>query len=683
MDEAALVLLTFSFCGVRAERCVLGAFEGGPMNRGRVRLPIGRWATCVLLFLYACHPSAFGQRGNPLSGTTPGAVPLVNVGGGAMEAQFGAMDFAQKILEQQARSANQSQKDRERQQGLVESGTLSVLDLAAPAKAVAEFNQATSLLRGQRSQEAIAHLQKAIAVYPKFVSAHNYLGLAYQDLDDAARAQSEFETAANLDDKFPGSFLNLGRLALSQNNFVVAGSQLQKAASLRPSDPAILTALAYAQHGNHQHREAIQTVARVHALQHPGMGNAHYVAAAAALALNDYPVAQGELTLFLQEDPANPLAATARHSLDILERNQKAGAAPAAAANQTPPSVSTQAPQNLANSDRLRLQLADLSEDAGTGGCDHCAETAATSAELSPEAASILNADRSSDSPAQWTIRKVVDEVAVFFGVTSGGHAITGLELSDMTVRDDNKAPERVLQFTSQSKLPLRLAVVIDTSGSVQSRFSFEKHAAAKFLQQMLTNSSDLGFVVGFAETPNVTQDFTGDHERLAAGVNKLTNNGGTALFDAVSFGCWKLAAYPERERVARVLVVLTDGEDNASHTSLRQTIRDEEATGVTVYTISTKEGRGDKTEADKVLQMLAERSGGEALFPGDIMALGRSFDKLRDQIRSRYLIAYKPGDFEPNGRYRTITIIAEKNGKHLQVHARKGYHARVEATAP
>jgi VWFA-related protein len=252
-----------------------------------------------------------------------------------------------------------------------------------------------------------------------------------------------------------------------------------------------------------------------------------------------------------------------------------------------------------------------------------------------------------------------------------------------MKVRDDNKPPEKVLQFTSQSKLPLRLGVVIDSSGSVQSRFSFEKHAAAKFLQQMLTNSSDLGFVVGFAETPTVTQDFTGDHEKLAAGVNKLTNNGGTALFDAVSFGCWKLAAYPERERVAKVLVVVTDGEDNASHTSLKQAIRDEEATGVTVYTISTKEGGGDKTEADKVVQALAERSGGEALFPGDIMTLGRSFDKLRDQIRSRYLIAYKPADFEPNGKYRTITILAEKNGKHLQVHARKGYHARVEATTP
>ena len=150
-----------------------------------------------------------------------------------------------------------------------------------------------------------------------------------------------------------------------------------------------------------------------------------------------------------------------------------------------------------------------------------------------------------------------------------------------------------------------------------------------------------------------------------------------------MSYACWKLAAYPEHERVAKVLVVATDGEDNASHTSLRQAIRDEEATGVTVYTVSTKEGNGDKTEADKVLETLAERSGGEALFPGDMMTLGRSFDKLRDQIRSRYVVAYKPADFEANGKYRTITILAAKNGKRLQVHARKGYHARVETTTP
>jgi Ca-activated chloride channel homolog len=650
------------------------------MQREQARKPVCRWLLYALLGLCACPPSAFCQRGNPLSGTTPGAVPLVNVGGGPMESQFAAMDFEQKILDRQ--NTKPTAKELEQQKGLVDSGSVSALDLAAPTRAVNEFNQAAALLRGQRSQEAIEHLQKAIAVYPKFVSAHNYLGLAYLDSDDSVRARTEFETAANLDQKYPGSFLNLGRLALSQNDFVMAGAHLQKAASLRPDDPGILTALAYAQNGNHEYQQAIQTAGRVHELQHKGMGNVHYVAAVAAVALNDLPVAQSELALFLQEDPANPLAPTARYNLNILVRNQQK---PAQAANAGAQQTATPAAipqQSLANSGRLKAQLASVGDENGGGACADCAE-ANTVAEAAPATASIPAPDVTLGAPNEWTIRKVVDEVAVFFGVTSGGHTVTDVAISDITVRDDNKAPEKVVQFTPQSKLPMRLGLLIDTSGSVQLRFSFEKQAAAKFLQEMLSNSADLGFVAGFADAPAVTQDFTGDHVKLAAGVNQLTGGGGTALFDAVSYACWKLAAYPERERVAKVLVVVTDGEDNASHASLRQVIRDEEATGVTVYTISTSEGGGQKTEADKVLQTLAERSGGEALFPGDMSTLGKSFDKLRDQIRSRYLIAYKPADFEPNGKYRTITITAEKNGKRLQVHARKGYHARVEASTP
>src|SRR5215472_11407394 len=110
----------------------------------------------------------------------------------------------------------------DRQKSLLASGTISTLDLAAPYKAVNEFNQGAALMRGQHSAEAMAHLQKAIAIYPKFVSAHNRLGLVYLDADDVVRARSEFDTAASLDARFAGSFLNLGRLALSQNDFAAA-----------------------------------------------------------------------------------------------------------------------------------------------------------------------------------------------------------------------------------------------------------------------------------------------------------------------------------------------------------------------------------------------------------------------------------------------------------------------------
>lgn len=640
----------------------------------RVNTRLLRRTAIPLVFAFTCSAFVFGQgRGSdPAAGSVPSPVPNINIYGGTLDSQFGRIDLAQKMLEQQNKKPNK--KEIARQKELVDSGAVSPLDLVAPSKAVNEFNEGTALAHGRQSQEAIRHLEKAVKIYPSFVSAHDYLGMTYIDADQSAKAKLEFETAVKLDDKFSSSWLNLGRLALSQNDPATAQSYLEKAATLRPSDPAVLTTLAYAQLNNYQYADAIQTVNRIHALNHPQAGNAHYISGLAAVSLNETPMAKSEFEQFLVEDPNNPLAANARYNIDVLTKNERA----VAAAKQQQASLPV---ENPANSGRLHAQLAAADADPAEIACPECNATV-TVASASPASLSIPSTEPSFDPDAQWRIRKVVDEVAVFFGVTGGGHTVNGLDLNEITVLDDNKPPQRVLQFTPQAKLPLRIGLLIDTSGSVESRFTFEKRAAAKFLEQILSNSSDLGFVAGFSDTVKVTQDFTGSYEELSAGINALSNSGGTALFDAVSRACMKLAAYPEQERVATVLVVLSDGEENASHNSLRQTIRDLEATGVTVYTISTKQAGTDKTEADKVLQMLAERSGGESFFPGDIQTLARSFDKLRDEIRSRYLIAYKPLDFEPNGKYRTIAITAEKDGKRLQVHARKGYHARAEAPA-
>jgi VWFA-related protein len=128
------------------------------------------------------------------------------------------------------------------------------------------------------------------------------------------------------------------------------------------------------------------------------------------------------------------------------------------------------------------------------------------------------------------------------------------------------------------------------------------------------------------------------------------------------------------------VLVVISDGEDNSSHRSLKQTIEEAETSGVTIYTLSTSDDSGAKTDADRVLQVLAERSGGDSLFPGDLMVLDKSLDKLRDLIRSRYLVAYRAADFAPDGKYHRILITADRDGKHLRVHARTGYYARLAA---
>src|SRR5580693_7983392 len=611
----------------------------------------------------------------------PAQLPGINTGADSAMAQ---VDFAQIYLETENRRLKNIEQRKAQDRELVESGAVSALDLDAPNNAVEEFNHARSLLKAQNSKEAIKHLQKAISDYPKFVSAHVGLGLAYVDQEDPARAKGEFEAAAKLDDKFPGSFLHLGRLALSQNDFPTAESALEKAASLRPKDATILSVLAYAQNGTHQYRHVMETVQRVHALDHKGMANVHYVAASAAMSVNDFDTMEQELNFFLSEDPTNALAPVARQNLTVLAHNKAVRAAgPGNPQSATSGSVS-QPMQTFPNTDRLKAQLATLGDESDSVTCNDCGDLAEADAPKiggNNGAASDVPRTPSTRVSGVWTIRKSVDDVALFFSVSSHGHMVNDLEVSNIQIRDDNKPPERVVQFAPQSKLPLRLALLVDTSGSVRDRFSFEKSAATKFVQKVLSNPSDLGFIAGFATEPGVTQDFSADPVELGKGIDNLSNGGGTALFDAVSFACRKLGEYPDGERVARVLVILSDGEDNSSHGSLKQSIQVAEKTGVTIYTISTREDVGDKTDADRVLEVLAERTGGEAMFPMDLHTLGASFDKLRDLIRSRYFIAYKPASFQPNGSYHTINIIAEKNGKHLQVRARKGYHARLEAT--
>jgi Ca-activated chloride channel family protein len=607
-------------------------------------------------------------------------LPYINTGS---DSAFSRMDMAQTYLDTMSRDMQSSAQQQARNKVLIDSGLVSALDLAAPHKAVEEFNRANSLLRAQNSKEAMKHLHKAIADYPRFVSAHVSLGLACVDQEETVCAKSEFEAAAKLDDKFAGSFLHLGQLALSLNDFGTAQTVLEKAASLSPTDAKILSRLAYAQHGAHEFRHALETVHRIHALDHKGLANVHYVAASAALALNDFDTMERELGFFIGEDPTNAFAPVARQNLDALARNQAVRSAAAGSPEHATTIAASLPSHTFPNTERLKAELTALGDEFDDENCDECDTLAEANTSTVPGNSSAVS-DVPIGRPARvgaWTIRTSVDQVTLFFAVSRHGQMVNNLEASDIQIFDDNKPPEKIVQFAPQSKLPLRLALLVDTSGSVHDQFSFEKRAATKFVEKMLSSSSDLGFTAGFADEVTLTQDFSSEPGDLAKGIKNLTIGGGTTLFDAISFACWKLAGYPDRSQVARVLVILTDGEDNSSHSSLKQSIQIAESTGVTIYTVSTRETIGNKTDADKVLEALAERSGGEAMFPGDIHTLASSFDKLHELIRSRYFIAYKPADFQPNGNYRSISIIAKQEGKTLRVRARKGYHARLETS--
>ncbi len=289
-------------------------------------------------------------------------------------------------------------------------------------------------------------------------------------------------------------------------------------------------------------------------------------------------------------------------------------------------------------------------------------------------------------STSEWSFSKEVNEVNLLFVATHNGRFIDDLSQNDITVLDDRKPPAAILGFRSERELPLRVGLVIDTSSSVTSRFRFEQRGASAFLFQTLRRKDDMAFVMGFSNEQKWAQDFTRDPEALSQGVQRLTIGGGTALYDAIAAGCEKLLAHPEQNMVARVLVVLSDGQNNAGKTDLNTAIGIAQRAQVAIYTVSTnyhytidfnQEDWGAK-EGNDNLRRLAEQTGGRLLNPPDAKSVGKAFAKVAEELRSRYAIAYRPADFVADGHYRKISIAAHRSGEKLQIRTRKGYYARL-----
>ena len=281
-----------------------------------------------------------------------------------------------------------------------------------------------------------------------------------------------------------------------------------------------------------------------------------------------------------------------------------------------------------------------------------------------------------------WVMRKLVNEVTVLFSVTNKGKFVDGLGLQDIEVEDDKKAPNAILDFRSEKDLPLRLALLVDTSDSITERFEFEQQAATRFLQQVIRRDIDKAFVMGFNGHTNVTQEFTDDPGLLAKGVQRLEPGGNTALYDAVYFACERLARTTETGTVARVLVLLTDGDDTASRRSYANAVDAANRAGVTIFGVSSNK-IDQAMPGDVKLKAFGEETGGRTIFPGEANDLPRAFSKVEQEIRSRYAVSYRPAAFEPNGHYRKIKIVARHLGKKFHVRARRGYYARLEPGFP
>jgi Ca-activated chloride channel family protein len=273
------------------------------------------------------------------------------------------------------------------------------------------------------------------------------------------------------------------------------------------------------------------------------------------------------------------------------------------------------------------------------------------------------------------TLHARVNEVNVLFIATDKhGKFVRDLNQNDFNILDDHKPPQAILNFRRETDLPLHLGLLIDVSGSVDSRFDFEQTAATSFLQHTLRAGFDQAFLVGFNTHSQLAQDYTDNAALLAASVHKLRDGGGTALYDAVYKACKEKFLKDRSEHPLRkAIVIVSDGEDNQSEISKAQAIEMAQRSEVIIYAISTDDS-GLVMRGDKVLEQLAEATGGRAFFPFKMKDITHSFAAIEDELRSQYVVSYKPADFDADGRYRSIEISTLK--KDLQVRARKGYFA-------
>jgi VWFA-related protein len=273
------------------------------------------------------------------------------------------------------------------------------------------------------------------------------------------------------------------------------------------------------------------------------------------------------------------------------------------------------------------------------------------------------------------TIRTRVNEVNVLFIATDKhGKFVRDLKQNDFTILDDHKPPQAILNFKRETDLPLHLGLLIDVSGSVGSRFDFEQTAATSFLQHTIRAGFDKAFLVGFNNHSEMAQDFTDNVQLLSTSVHRLHDGGGTALYDAVYKACKEKFLKDRTERpVRKAIVIVSDGEDNQSDLTKAQAIEMAQRAEVIIYAISTDDS-GLVMRGDKVLEQLAEATGGRAFFPFKMKDITHSFAAIEDELRSQYVVSYKPADFDADGRYRSIEISTLK--KDLQVRARKGYFA-------
>lgn len=261
---------------------------------------------------------------------------------------------------------------------------------------------------------------------------------------------------------------------------------------------------------------------------------------------------------------------------------------------------------------------------------------------------------------------------------------VTGLTASDFLILED-KQPQQIISFRDeQDSLPVYVGVLMDTSPSTAGKLKFEKDAAKDFIYTVTRLRKDKVAFVTFDDEIKLHQDFTDKLDLLDSAVDAVKKPGQkTSLYDAIWQFCdEKMRGVPGM----RVLVVITDGEDTYSRATLLDAIDIAQRTETTVFGISTKAGFSGSVPgvdagtvagtSDREFEKLCVETGGTAFFTGDVLSLERSFTKIAKELRTKYVISYKPTNESFDGSFRTIDVKLRAPRDGWRVRTRRGYSA-------
>jgi VWFA-related protein len=285
------------------------------------------------------------------------------------------------------------------------------------------------------------------------------------------------------------------------------------------------------------------------------------------------------------------------------------------------------------------------------------------------------NSNNSQSSSDESRIKVRVELVNVLTTVTDKkNRLVTDLTKDDFRIFEDGK-PQEIRFFSRETDLPLRIGILVDTSNSIRDRLRFEQEAAIDFLDVAVRPGKDLAFVMAFDVEPQLVQDYTDDTEKLSDAIRGLQAGGVTSLFDAVFSSCKdKMLIFPPPEPyLRRVQIIISDGQDNQSVHTREEALAMAQRAEVTIFTISTNR-TGSEGRGDKVLQRLADVTGGHAFFPFEAGDLAADFREIARELRTQYSLAYVSTNAVHDGTYRNITI--QPVDKNLHARSKNGYFA-------